>query len=527
MGHPSWYITQILVLCWTAGIFRAQQLSNEHGNSHVTAPMYFFYQRPEYPRDCQEVQVQCQSNNSSGVYVIKPDGYPEPFEVYCDNANPQAWTVIQRRVDGFIDFNRDWESYKLGFGFLWHEYWIGNEKLAYLTSQMEYELRIDMTISNGSTFYVSYNLFRISDEFSGYKLTSGQYFGNADTFITWCSNNVGYGNCSCQRSCEDPSSCLDTCDDSVQCICPENYYVKQAVCVPQEECGCFVSGVGIIPEGGFYVSAGCTRRAVCNNGHLTWDGTYRCDSDAACEEKENIRQCYCNPGYVGDGQSCTMATDCFDIYNAGMNVNGVYLVKPTSWPGSAFEVYCNMSDGGGWTVFQHREDGTVDFYRNWNAYKAGFGSADHEYWLGNDKIYYLTNQKRYTIRVDLVNRYGLPYYAKYDYFRISSESDLYRLTEVGAYSGNADDGSHSNPAGYALSYHRGKPFSTYDRDNDDYYSYNCASYWHGAWWYHSCYYSHLNGNYNEQSVDDNSVSWHYLPGSIRYIKYTEMKVRPL
>jgi ficolin len=46
----------------------------------------------------------------------------------------------------------------------------------------------------------------------------------------------------------------------------------------------------------------------------------------------------------------------------------------------------------GWTVIQRREDGSVDFYRDWKAYKTGFGELSGEFWMGNDKIYELTNQ---------------------------------------------------------------------------------------------------------------------------------------
>ncbi|KAJ8035656.1 Fibrinogen-like protein A [Holothuria leucospilota] len=157
-------------------------VNNVHSSSEGS---YFFYQQPAYPRDCQEVFEQCLSNNASGVYLIKPDGYGEAFEVYCDNqVDGGGWTVLQRRnEDNFVAFGRAFSEYREGFGFLSGEFWLGNEKLSFLTNQKRYQLRIDMTNSGGSSFYVTYDLFRISDEWSNYKLTSvGQYDGNAGKF---------------------------------------------------------------------------------------------------------------------------------------------------------------------------------------------------------------------------------------------------------------------------------------------------------------------------------------------------------
>ena len=70
----------------------------------------------------------------------------------------------------------------------------------------------------------------------------------------------------------------------------------------------------------------------------------------------------------------------------------MYTVNPDGK--EQFRVYCDMrTDGGGWTMFQRRQDGSVNFYRDWNEYKSGFGSLSAEFWLGNGKIHSLTTSR--------------------------------------------------------------------------------------------------------------------------------------
>ena len=59
---------------------------------------------------------------TSGVYTIDP-GCGRPFQVYCDMDG--QWEVIQRRMDGSVDFYRNWASYVDGFGDPDGEYWLG------------------------------------------------------------------------------------------------------------------------------------------------------------------------------------------------------------------------------------------------------------------------------------------------------------------------------------------------------------------------------------------------------------------
>lgn len=89
--------------------------------------------------------------------------------------------VIQRRLDGSVNFTRNWEDYRDGFGFLNREFWIGNEKLSYLTNQKRYTLRIDIKNSTNHEMFLSYDDFSTSDEWGKYQLTRlGNFTGNTD-----------------------------------------------------------------------------------------------------------------------------------------------------------------------------------------------------------------------------------------------------------------------------------------------------------------------------------------------------------
>eukprot|EP00057_Strongylocentrotus_purpuratus_P024807 XP_011679281.1 PREDICTED: ryncolin-4-like [Strongylocentrotus purpuratus] len=197
------------------------------------------------------------------------------------------------------------------------------------------------------------------------------------------------------------------------------------------------------------------------------------------------------------------------LYSMGYHTSGVYSTIPSG--ADAIDVYCDMiTDGGGWTVFQKRYDGSVNFYRNYSEYVQGFGDVSGEYWLGLD-IIHLLSKGGVELRVDMVDYGNIQLYAHYGQFSIGSPITNYSL-DFASYSGNA---------GEALYIGKNRGFSTYDMDNDNSNS-NCAIVYRGAWWYGDCYSSNLNGVYGIYEVP--GIAWNYMYESI-FMKSTEMKLR--
>ena len=114
----------------------------------------------------------------------------------------------------------------------------------------------------------------------------------------------------------------------------------------------------------------------------------------------------------------------------------MYIIKPDNQ--SAFNVFCDQTTaGGGWTVFQKRIDGSVDFNRYWSDYKHGFGNLSGEFWLGLERIHRLTSDNNSMLRVDMEDFEEGSAYAEYSFFGVRSEHDKYRLI-LGSYNTAGD-----------------------------------------------------------------------------------------
>ena len=235
--------------------------------------------------------------------------------------------------------------------------------------------------------------------------------------------------------------------------------------------------------------------------------------------------------YYCDCQNLQAKRDCLEHKQVGVKVNGVYKIHQNIL--KIIQVYCDQTnDGGGWTVFQRRTDGSVDFFRDWEHYKQGFGNLQNEFWLGNENIFTSTLQGLYPrgneLRIDMTNAKKIKNSARYANFHITNAATKYTL-HVNGYTGTLTD---------ALKYHNRQKFSTFDSDNDSDSSRNCASLLFGGWWFNACHNSHLNGKYysgGKMSTDyegknvfiHTSIHWYSNGFNNRYdsLIFTEMKVR--
>ncbi|KAM4662330.1 tenascin isoform 2-T3 [Discoglossus pictus] len=207
--------------------------------------------------------------------------------------------------------------------------------------------------------------------------------------------------------------------------------------------------------------------------------------------------------------------DCSQALLNGETASGIYTIYLNGDKSQPSEVYCDMSiDGGGWIVFLRRTDGSEDFYRNWRTYSAGFGNPNNEFFMGLENLHKITSQGQYELRVDLEDL-GEKAYAVYDKFSVGDAKSRYRL-KVDGYSGTAGD---------SMTYHNGRPFSTYDKDNDSAIT-NCALSYKGAFWYKNCHRVNLMGRYNDNSHSQ-GVNWFHWKGHEYSIQAAEMKIRPV
>ncbi|XP_062382762.1 angiopoietin-related protein 3-like [Sardina pilchardus] len=193
-------------------------------------------------------------------------------------------------------------------------------------------------------------------------------------------------------------------------------------------------------------------------------------------------------GYLSDNSTSDdsrwdgLPAHCGEVYARGHRSSGLYPIKPNQ--SRPFLVNCEMTDNGGATVIQHRQDGSVDFDQTWTNYEEGFGDFKGESWLGLKKIHALAQHNDTVLRIMAEDSKQAKYVVEYHLMMEDASLDYaihLRQTD-------------SDPAA-TVANHTAIRFSTKDHVNDGHLGSSCKNDYTGGWWFSACGDINLNGRY--------------------------------
>ena len=92
--------------------------------------------------------------------------------------------MFQKRLDGSVDFYLNWSDYKVGFGDLNDEFWLGLDKIHRLTSDNNRMLRVHLEDFAGNISYAEYKKFGVMSKNHKYKLILGSFSGESISFLS-------------------------------------------------------------------------------------------------------------------------------------------------------------------------------------------------------------------------------------------------------------------------------------------------------------------------------------------------------
>ncbi|XP_067940383.1 angiopoietin-related protein 2-like [Watersipora subatra] len=138
-------------------------------------------------KDCQHA-FEKGERKSGATYILRPDPNWKLVRAVCQFDHESGWTVIQRRLDGSVDFYRGWDEYVEGFGATKGEYWMGLEAIHYFTKTNQ-RLSIYLESHDGEVRTAKYSSFYIEDSSTDYLNHASGYSGDAGDSLTGGHNH--------------------------------------------------------------------------------------------------------------------------------------------------------------------------------------------------------------------------------------------------------------------------------------------------------------------------------------------------
>ncbi|KAL9956516.1 hypothetical protein ACROYT_G038000 [Oculina patagonica] len=118
-----------------------------------------------------------------GIYNIDPDGQGI-IRVFCDQTTDGGgWIVIQRRIAPYSgNFEKWWDRYRIGFGSLSGEFWLGNDNL-HRIAPSDKVLRVDIHRTDGQKGYAKFGGFQVANAAEKFQWNMNSFEGNIPNAI--------------------------------------------------------------------------------------------------------------------------------------------------------------------------------------------------------------------------------------------------------------------------------------------------------------------------------------------------------
>lgn len=142
-------------------------------------------------------------SHESGIRQIMPNPSLSIF-VWCE-IDLYGWTVIQRRFDGSLGFNRNFEEFQNGFGSLKGEFWLGLQNIYELTRNGSWRLRVEIETYDNETAYAEYSDFSVGPA-PGFTLSVRSYSGTAGNSMSY-NNGQNFTTFDRDQDIKEPGNC--------------------------------------------------------------------------------------------------------------------------------------------------------------------------------------------------------------------------------------------------------------------------------------------------------------------------------